>query len=301
MFKIWYCVIRDNLRHGYSDARGEEAFALCYATSTDGLHWDKPILNLVEEDGSTANNLVWPFYRWGGGHGVFKDAVDPDPERRYKMLFTLSTVEMSAAGITQPLCAAFSADGVVWNAVKGWVNPVIPTGTDTQAAGAYRQCSPTLNINFHLTAAFYPLQSFTTRRAGSMWSTCEGAPMSGSLRLRRAPIFCPGQSAQWWCSQMQSIRRRTASSTACRAWLTAATGSGSYRSTTHCMKTGLLRSATTDPTVGFFFFLRSIVETMMVDDIVVSLAHAMLRSYKPSFLLLAVPLLRFSHIYRHAA
>ena len=140
VFKIWYSVIRDNLRHGYGDVRGEESFALCYATSVDGLHWDKPILNLVEEDGSTANNLVWPFYRWAGGHGVFKDAADPDPERRYKMLFTLSTVEMSAVGITQPLCAAFSADGIVWNAVKGWVNPVIPTGTDTQAAGALRRC-----------------------------------------------------------------------------------------------------------------------------------------------------------------
>ena len=51
--------------------------------------------------GSTANNLVWPFYRWGGGHGVLKDNADPDPARRHKMLFTLCTAEMSAAGITQ--------------------------------------------------------------------------------------------------------------------------------------------------------------------------------------------------------
>ena len=43
----------------------------------------------------------------------------------------------------QPLCAAFSADGIVFSAVKGWVNPVIPTGTDTQAAGALRQ----INLN----------------------------------------------------------------------------------------------------------------------------------------------------------
>ena len=34
----------------------------------------------------------------------------------------------------QPLCAAFSADGINWAAARGWVNPVIPGGTDTQAA-----------------------------------------------------------------------------------------------------------------------------------------------------------------------
>ena len=70
---------------------GEEAFALAYATSTDGLTWHKPILNLIEEDGSTANNLVWPFYRWSGGHGVMKDPSEVDPNKRYKMLFTLCT------------------------------------------------------------------------------------------------------------------------------------------------------------------------------------------------------------------
>ena len=83
-------VIRD---HSFFEGSsvGEEAFALAYATSTDGLTWHKPILNLVEEDGSTANNLVWPFYRWSGGHGVMKDPSEVDPNKRYKMLFTLCT------------------------------------------------------------------------------------------------------------------------------------------------------------------------------------------------------------------
>ena len=30
---------------------------LGYATSTDGVHWDKPILNQVDFGGSTENNL----------------------------------------------------------------------------------------------------------------------------------------------------------------------------------------------------------------------------------------------------
>ena len=30
---------------------------LAYATSTDGVHWKKPILNQVDFEGSTENNL----------------------------------------------------------------------------------------------------------------------------------------------------------------------------------------------------------------------------------------------------
>ena len=30
------------------------------ATSTDGIHWEKPILNLVEINGSKKNNYIFP-------------------------------------------------------------------------------------------------------------------------------------------------------------------------------------------------------------------------------------------------
>ena len=42
--------------------------------------------------------------------------------------------EVFSGRCAQPLCAAFSADGINWSAARGWVNPVIPGGTDTQAA-----------------------------------------------------------------------------------------------------------------------------------------------------------------------
>jgi len=32
---------------------------ICYAESTDGIHWTKPELSLIEFDGSTRNNIVW--------------------------------------------------------------------------------------------------------------------------------------------------------------------------------------------------------------------------------------------------
>ena len=124
LFKMWY-----NVSRKLSDQRAESEDALAYATSVDGLVWEKPLLHLHEADGSTANNLVFPFFRWGTGTGVYKDPVELDPSRKYKMLFMFSTIEMSFAGISQPVCIAFSPDGVHWDIPKAWLNPVISHGT----------------------------------------------------------------------------------------------------------------------------------------------------------------------------
>ena len=126
LYRMWYGVGRQ-----LSDARGEQEDGLAYAVSEDGLHWEKPVLDLVEDGGSKANNLVFPFFRWGAGTGVMRDPVETDPSRRYKMLFMFQSAEMAFAGITQPVCVAYSADGIHWNVPKGWLNPVIPEGSDT--------------------------------------------------------------------------------------------------------------------------------------------------------------------------
>ena len=70
-----------------------------YATSRDGLHWEKPVLGLQRYKGSKENNLMipWTQYEWAAdgssriieGDGtsirpVFYDPKDPDPKRRYK-------------------------------------------------------------------------------------------------------------------------------------------------------------------------------------------------------------------------
>ena len=66
LFKTWY-----NVSQELSSARAETAEALAYATSKDGIHWEKPILNIIEANGSKENNLVMPFFRWAA-------AVDMD-------------------------------------------------------------------------------------------------------------------------------------------------------------------------------------------------------------------------------
>ena len=126
VFKMWYGVGRK-----LSDARGEEADGLAYAVSQDGYHWEKPILNLVEDGGSKANNLVFPMFRWGAGTGVLKDLIEVDPAKRYKMLFMFQSESMRFAGIVQPVCVAYSSNGIHWNVPQRWLNPVIPEGSDT--------------------------------------------------------------------------------------------------------------------------------------------------------------------------
>ena len=126
IFKMWYGVGRK-----LSDARGDQADGLAYAVSQDGIHWEKPILNLFEDGGSKENNLVFPFFRWGAGTGVMKDPIETDPAKRYKMLFMFQSGDMIFAGIVQPVCVAYSADGIHWDVPQRWLNPVIPQGSDT--------------------------------------------------------------------------------------------------------------------------------------------------------------------------
>ena len=100
IFKMWYNTIGTHDRPYIEDY-------LCYATSKDGITWEKPDLGLVEFQGSKSNNI---FLKWSGWtHCVIKDKRDPDPSRRYKLLYWL-TQERDQCGIW----VAFSPDGKRW-------------------------------------------------------------------------------------------------------------------------------------------------------------------------------------------
>ena len=68
---------------------------ICYATSRDGVAWEKPDLGIIEFNGSSANNIV---LRHIHGAGVYRDLHDPDPQRRYKA-FMREGVATSADGL----------------------------------------------------------------------------------------------------------------------------------------------------------------------------------------------------------
>jgi hypothetical protein len=88
----------------------------CYAESTDGIHFKRPNLGLVEFQGSKENNII---YRGVEAHN-FAPFLDNNPaakpEERYKAL----------AGIQSKLYAFVSADGIRW--MKMQAEPVLTKG-----------------------------------------------------------------------------------------------------------------------------------------------------------------------------
>ena len=85
LFKFWYGCEDPTLPD--NPYRIKRRWA--YATSPDGLHWDRPELGLVPYQGSTANNLV-KFENVASSiallQNVTLDRRDPDPAGRYKAI-----------------------------------------------------------------------------------------------------------------------------------------------------------------------------------------------------------------------
>lgn len=77
---------------------------LLYAQSTDGINWEKPELNLVEWNGSKANNIIM---RDCHGGGVFIDEEELDPAKRYKLI-----TKIDHSHSLRYMACAFSADGI---------------------------------------------------------------------------------------------------------------------------------------------------------------------------------------------
>ena len=71
IYKIWY------------SANGEDGTPRdCYATSTDGIHWERPNLGLMDYQGSRENNIISLDLNHGS---IFKDP-SAEPERRFKCI-----------------------------------------------------------------------------------------------------------------------------------------------------------------------------------------------------------------------
>ncbi|MEM7291253.1 MAG: hypothetical protein AAF412_12940 [Pseudomonadota bacterium] len=138
LYKCWYSpFIVDLSAKGMTDAQRSTAYdppsnremGICYATSKDGLSWEKPELGLVEFDGSKANNIVWRGSQPTGqnwydphGTGIFKDLADPDPKRRYKAFLKGDILSVS-----------FSADGIHWSPALPCPEADVPGDTHNNA------------------------------------------------------------------------------------------------------------------------------------------------------------------------
>jgi len=95
LYKCWYSIfIQCSQESWLTVPRGKRAwvdwkesrdrgFGVCYATSKDGIHWEKPDLGIIEFQGNKKNNIV---LRAVHGVGVIKDLHETDPQKRYKAI-----------------------------------------------------------------------------------------------------------------------------------------------------------------------------------------------------------------------
>ena len=81
---------------------------VCYAESEDGSQWVKPNLGQLEFKGSRDNNVLKLPDAKTQGPFVIKDKRDPDPKRRYKMVYNAHN------GRTWVFRTATSPDGIHW-------------------------------------------------------------------------------------------------------------------------------------------------------------------------------------------
>ncbi|MAE64990.1 MAG: hypothetical protein CMJ18_12035 [Phycisphaeraceae bacterium] len=105
IFKCWYEDLIDHSGRTYLvEARQ------CYAESEDGLHWEKPELDVHEEDGRRTNVVL------GGGGGtehahscgVVEDLHPPDESKRFRAIFS------HYPPFEGQIRAARSPDGIHW-------------------------------------------------------------------------------------------------------------------------------------------------------------------------------------------
>ncbi len=104
IWKMWYNGLT------LEDVPVERFLYRClYATSKDGISWDRSPLGLhKDEDGNDTN----VFY-WGKGQYILKDK-EADPSRRYKMVYSTRGKE----GLQQPM-VQHSPDGLHWTEDPG--------------------------------------------------------------------------------------------------------------------------------------------------------------------------------------
>ncbi len=118
-YKCWYYAQLQSQKTGLAIAAGRAmevtGSAMAYAESEDGFRWKKPTLNLLQYNGSTANNLITTL---GNTACVFRDP-NGIPEERFKAVHfdKLPAADIPAGAPSQQqygLYGIYSADGFHW-------------------------------------------------------------------------------------------------------------------------------------------------------------------------------------------
>ncbi|MBX7256492.1 MAG: hypothetical protein K1Y02_09040 [Candidatus Hydrogenedentes bacterium] len=105
-FRMWYMSAGDTLAGTARDPKlGDQAKNhVLYATSADGIRWDRPELNLFSFGGNPHTNIVFDFH----SPSIVFNANQSDPEMRYVMF------GRSKGGKKSGYTTATSSDGLHW-------------------------------------------------------------------------------------------------------------------------------------------------------------------------------------------
>jgi hypothetical protein len=111
LFKMWYSV---------AQPLAPEGNVVAYAVSRDGVTWTKPLLQLLEFNGSKKNNLclLEPFGKPVYGLFLVQDARRDSPDQRYKAIGVRPFHE-DGTMYGAWLGIAYSADGTTWHQAEG--------------------------------------------------------------------------------------------------------------------------------------------------------------------------------------
>ena len=128
VYKMWY---QDILKEFVSASLPASAVAVCYATSHDGVTWEKPSLGVYDYAGDNANNIVWmppasyptPWIEPGS---IIKDDAEPDPDKRYKTANWIYFFREYNHDYGPNFYVSTSPDGVHWNGLTNIVD--LPSG-----------------------------------------------------------------------------------------------------------------------------------------------------------------------------
>jgi hypothetical protein len=158
IFKMWYLARMGPGFEHRCPGLLRQGDVILYATSPDGIKWEKPHLGLTEFDGSKDNNIVLINFH---SPTIFVDD-DAPPEERYRFL-----AWNNEDGEERGYWAAHSSDGLRWVEYPG--NPVIPVEEVIETMTVTRHPETKEFFGYH-------------RR----WAKTEGAKRFGDYRdLRR--------------------------------------------------------------------------------------------------------------------
>lgn len=132
LIRLWYMI--ESGKPSAATGFNPPFMGVAYAESTDGLHFRKPILGLVEKDGTKENNLVIPIdpsqMRVGGGSVGRDENPNCPPEERYKSWSKIYP-KSDSRGIHIGHGIWASPDGLHWRFL---IQPTGLRAADTQPA-----------------------------------------------------------------------------------------------------------------------------------------------------------------------